>query len=163
MDPEETQKTPPPDPGEETKYVAGLAEGSTDVEGPVIPARRKLTTDGILPPNNVDAHVKSTGARRRERSSAAKFSADERGRQRGECVDVLRRGYNEFADEGGDTGADSEGHITGAINRQQAMNALEMEEWRKVRREKKWKVARPNDKLVVGARVAYNRKILDRT
>ena len=42
------------------------------------------------------------------------------------------------------------------------MNALEMEEWWKVQRKKKCKVARPNDKLVVGARVIYNRKILDR-
>ena len=42
------------------------------------------------------------------------------------------------------------------------MNALEMEEWRKVRK-KKGKVARPNDKLMVRARVIYNRKILDRT
>ena len=39
---------------------------------------------------------------------------------------------------------------------------LEMEEWRKVRRKNTWKVARPNDKLVVGARVIYNRKILDK-
>ena len=41
------------------------------------------------------------------------------------------------------------------------MNALEMEEWRKVWK-KKCKVARPNDKLMVGTRVIYNRKRLDR-
>ena len=41
------------------------------------------------------------------------------------------------------------------------MNALEMEEWRKVRRKWKWKVARQNDKLVVGARVIYKRKMKD--
>ena len=35
----------------------------------------------------------------------------------------------------------------------QAMNALEMEEWRKVGRTKKCKMARPNDKLVAGARM----------
>ena len=39
---------------------------------------------------------------------------------------------------------------------------LEMEEWRKIRK-KKCKVARPNDKLVVGARVIYNIKRLNRT
>ena len=54
--------------------------------------------------------------------------------------------------------ADSEGHVTGAVNRQKATNALEMEAWRKVRRKKKWKVARPNDKLVVGARMIYKKK-----
>ena len=38
------------------------------------------------------------------------------------------------------------------------MNVLGMEEWRKVRRNNKWKVARPNDKLAVGARVVFNKK-----
>ena len=62
-------------------------------------------------------------------------------------------GGDDFAGEGGDTGADSEGHVIGAVNRQQAMNALEMEEWRKIGRTKKCKVARPNDKLVARGRV----------
>ena len=62
-----------------------------------------------------------------------------------------------FLKEGGTNGVDSEGHVTGAVNRQQAVNALEMEEWRKGRR-KKCKVAPLNDKLVVGARVIYKRK-----
>ena len=38
------------------------------------------------------------------------------------------------------------------------MNALEMEEWRKVRRKKKWKVARPYYKLIVGSRMMNMRK-----
>ena len=88
LDPEETQRAPPnPDgvtregrsnPGVETKYVTGLAEGPTALEGPVVPARRKLTISDNLPPNNVIAHVESEGARRRGRSSTAKLSADER-------------------------------------------------------------------------------------
>ena len=61
-------------------------------------------------------------------------------------------GHDVLSEESGATGPDSEGHVTGAVNRQKMMNALEMEEWRKVRR-KKWKVARPNDKLVVRARI----------
>ena len=69
----------------------------------------------------------STGTRRSERNSAAKFSAGERGRRREECVDVRRRRRDDFAGEGEDTGADNGGHVTGAVNRQQAMNALEME------------------------------------
>ena len=40
------------------------------------------------------------------------------------------------------------------------MNALEMEEWRKVRTEK-WKVAQPNDKLVVRSRMIYKTKMKD--
>ena len=102
-----------------------------------------------------------TDARRFKRSSAAKFSADERGRRREECVDMQRRGRDDFKEQGGATGANSEGHATLAVNRQQAMNALENEDWKKVRRKKKCKMARPSDKLVVGARVVYKRNMKD--
>ena len=68
--PEGETREAPSDSGVETKDVAGLAEGSTNLEGPVVPARRKLTIGGNLPPNHVKAHVESTGARRRDRSSA---------------------------------------------------------------------------------------------
>ena len=105
------------------------------------------------------------GARRRGRSSAAKYSADDRRRRRerrrGEYVETRRRGADDFAEKGGNTGADSEGHAIGAVNRAQAMNVLEMKDYGKVQRKKKCKVARPNDKVVVGARVIYKRKIKD--
>ena len=142
LDPDEETREAPPNPEqetqeapsdfeEETKDAAGLAAGSTDLEGLAVPGRRKLTISGNLPPNNVIAHLESTGARRRERSSGAKFSVDERGRRREECVDVRLWRIDDFTDQGGDTGADKEGHATGAVNRQQATNALEMGEWRK--------------------------------
>ena len=102
---------------EETKGVVGLAEGPTELEGPAIPARRKLTISGNLPSNNVKVHVELAGVRRRGRSSTTKFSADERGRRRRECVDVRRRGHDNFPEKGGATGADSEGHATGAVIR----------------------------------------------
>ena len=124
--PERETQEAPSDSEEETKDVTGLAAGSTDLKGLVVPV------SGNLPPNNVIAHVESMGAPRRERSIAAKFSGNEQGRRREECVDVRRRGLDDFAGEGGDTGADSEGHVTGVVNRQQAMNALEMGERRKV-------------------------------
>ena len=98
LDPKETQMAPPnpkgetrkapSDPGVDANDIAGLVAGSTDWKGPVIPARRKLTISGNLPPNNVNGHVESTGARRRKRRSPATFSAYSRGRRRGECVDV---------------------------------------------------------------------------
>ena len=160
-DPEEKTLEEPSDP-EETKNVAGLTEGTTDFEGLVVPARQKLTISSNLPPNNVKAHVESAGARRRRRSSTAKFSDDERGRRRRERVGVRRRGHGDFSEEGGATENDNNGHVPGTVDRQQAMNALEMEEWRKVRK-KKYKLARPNGKLVIGARVIYNIKRLDRT
>ena len=74
---------------------------------------------------------------------------------------MRRRGLDNFAEEGGSTGSDSEEHVTVAVNGQQAMNALELVEWRKLRRKKKCKITRPNDKLVVGARMIYKRKIKD--
>ena len=158
-DPEEEILEAPSDPEEETNYVAGLAAGSTDLEGLVAPARRKLPISDNLPLNNVIAHVESTGAHRRGRSSAAKYSTDDRRsrrkRRREEYVDMRQRGLDDFGEKCGGTGADSEGHAIGAVSRQQTMNALEMEEWRKFRRKKKNRVARPNDKLVVEVKVMY--------
>ena len=75
----ETQEAPS-DFEEDRKDVAGLVAGSTDLERLVVPVRRKLTISGNLPPNTVIGHVESTCARKRKRSSAATFSADERGR-----------------------------------------------------------------------------------
>ena len=105
--------------------------------------------------------MESAGVRRCGRSCTAKLSTDERERRRREYVVVRWRRHDDFSEEGGAIGADSEEHVTGAVHRQQTMNALEMEEWRKVRK-KKCKVARPNDKLMVGTRVIYNMKRLDR-
>ena len=114
-DPEEKILEAPSDPDEKTKYAAGLAEGPTNLEGPVVPASRKRTIGGNLPPNNLKAHVEPVGARRRGRRSTAKFSADERGRQQRECVNVRRRGHDVLSEESGATGPDSEGHVTGAV------------------------------------------------
>ena len=76
----------------ETKEEARPSAGSTDVRGPVAPPLRKLTSSSNLPPNNIIAHVESTGENRSGRSSVAKFAADNqrrrRGRQRGERVGV---------------------------------------------------------------------------
>ena len=136
--PEKETLEAPSDSEEETKNVAGLAAGSMDLGGLVVPARRELNTGRNLPPNNVIAYVEWTGARRRGRSSAAKYATDDRrrrrGRRRGEYVDMRRWGLDNFVEKGEDVGADSEGHVIGEVNRQQAMNVLEMGEWRNVRR-----------------------------
>ena len=58
-DSEEETHEVPWDSEEETKDVAGLTAGLTDLEGPVVPTRRKLTISGNLPPNNAIAHVES--------------------------------------------------------------------------------------------------------
>ena len=75
--PEKEAQEAPSDIEEETKDGAGLAAESTDLERMVVTARRKLTIRGNFPPDNVIAHVESTGARKREKSTAAKSSADE--------------------------------------------------------------------------------------
>ena len=95
-DPEE-ETLEAPSNSEETKDVAGLAEEATDLEGPVVSARRKLTISGNPPPNNVKAHLESAGARSCEKSSTAKFSTDERGTRLRECADVRQRGNDDFA------------------------------------------------------------------
>ena len=80
-DPDEETQEAPSDSEEETKHIAGLAAGSTDLEGPVGPVRRKITISGNHPPYNANAHLlESTSARTRERSSTAKLPSDERGR-----------------------------------------------------------------------------------
>ena len=162
LDPEEEIQEASSDPEVETKGETGPAAGSTKLRGLVVPARLKLVISSNPPPNSIIAHVESKDARKRGRS-AAKVSADgrknRRGSRRGECIDVQLRGLDDFAEEGGDTGTDSEGYVTGTGNRQQAMDSLEMEQWRKARKNKKCKRARPNDKLVVRARILYEGKI----
>ena len=146
-DPEEETQEASSDTNEETRDEAEPVVGSTDLEGPVVPALWKLTISGNLPPKNVIVHVESTVACRYEMSSAAFFSADDqrcrRGRRRGEYVGVRRWGLSNFAGEGGGTGANSEGRVTRTENRQQAMDSPEMEEWRKFWRKWKCKVTRP--------------------
>ena len=72
---------------------------------------------------------------------------------------MRRRGLDSVANEGGDTESESGGHVTRTVNRQQAMNSLDMEEWWKDRRIKKCKRARPEDKLVVGARMLFKQNM----
>ena len=72
---------------------------------------------------------------------------------------MRRQKVDGFVYEAGNTGPDSGGHVIGTENRQQSMDSPEMEEWRKARRKWKCKVARPNDKLVVGNKMPYKKKI----
>ena len=123
LDSEETQESPP-DPEEETPEAravgsregnaGGAVGGSMDLEGPVVPALQMLIISGNLPPNNATAHVESTGARRRGKSSAANVSAidqqNRRGSQRRERVGMRRRGLDDFAGKG-EIGVDNGGHV----------------------------------------------------
>ena len=103
LDPEETQKAPPNPEGEtrEAPSDTGVetkrrTRACKRVDG-FRRAGRTRASSGNLPPNSIKAHVKSASARRRERSSTAKIS-----------VDVRRRGHDDFSEEAGATGANSE-------------------------------------------------------
>ena len=119
------------DSEEKTRDVAEPA--STDLGGPVVPARLKLAIGGNIPPTNIIAHVESADARRCGRGSVVMFSAGDRitrrVRRREECVGVRRRGLDSVAAEGGDTGSDSRGRVTGTENRQQTTDSLKRDEW----------------------------------
>ena len=75
--PEKETREAPSDSEEETKDATGFTAGLAPLEGLVVPARRKPTISGNLAPNNFIGHVESMSARRRERSSAAKFFTNE--------------------------------------------------------------------------------------
>ena len=113
----------------------------------------KLIISGKFPLCNAVVHVEpTTGARRCGRSSAAKYSGDDQRRRREDGVGVRRWGFDGVAGEGGDAGDDTEGHVTGTVSRQQAMNSLEMEEWRKARRKWNFMATRPNTSSWLGPR-----------
>ena len=72
---------------------------------------------------------------------------------------MRRRGLDRFTSENGDTGTDTREDVTGTVSRQQAMDLMDIEKWRKARRKTKCKMARPNYKLVVGTKKLYEKKI----
>ena len=168
LDPEETLRAPP-DPVEqtqkassdlevETKDEAEPVAGAAKLGGPVVPALRKLTISRIFHQILSSRTWRRRLVRASMEGAAPQFFCRRSKKTTGECGGMLRRGLDGVAGEGGDTGADSQGHITGTVNRRQAMNSLEMEEWRKARRKKTCKMVRPNDRLVVGARMLYKRE-----
>ena len=159
-DPEEETLEAPLDSEQETKMYQGMTKGQRIWKG------RSYPRVGTSPSVAIFRQIMSrrTWSRRvyagvEEAGPQSSLPTSEEGDEESMCDSG---GTCDFLEEGGATGVDSEGHVTGAVNRQQAMNTPDMEKWRKARK-KKCKVARPNDKLVVGARVIYNRKVLDRT
>ena len=91
---------------------AGYAAGSTDLEGPVVPALRKLTISGNLLPTMSSRTMKGAALQ----SFLPTINEVRRERRQGECVKGRRRGSDGFAGESGYTVADSGGHVTGNEN-----------------------------------------------
>ena len=85
------------------------ASGSANLEGPALPALRKLTIDGNIPP------ILSSRTRGRRLHSGVEgealhcfFAGDRgrRGKRRGGCVGVRRRGADGYAGDAGYTGTE---------------------------------------------------------
>ena len=140
-DPEEETREALSDSEEETKdVVARLAAESTDLEGPVVPALRMLTIAAIfhqIMSSRTWSRRVLAGVKEAEPQSILPTieEVDEEGDE--ESTSMCDGGGSMiFAEEGRDTEADGERHVAETVNRKQAMNVLEMEEWWKARRKK---------------------------
>ena len=139
---------------------AGPASESANLEGPALPALRKLTVDGNIPP------ILSSRTRSRRRHTGAEgealhcfLPAIEAEKENG-VEDALA------CDDGGQMAMQATLDIPEPRNWRQAMESPEWDEWRKaeetgmlgmVENCVNKQVARPKDKLVVGTKMLYKR------
>ena len=141
---------------------SGPASGSANLEGPDLPALRKLTIDGNIPP------ILSSRVRRRRPHTGVEGEAlhcflptieteEENG-----VEDALT------CDDGRQMAMQATLDIPDLWNRRQAMESPEWDEWRKAEETNLLRmvencvykqVAGPKDKLVVGTKMLYKRKI----
>ena len=141
---------------------AGPASGSANLEGPVLPTLRKLTIDGNPPP----ILSSRTGSRRPhtgvEGAALYCFLPAIEAEVENGVGDALA------CDDGGQMAMRVTLDIPKPRNRRQAMEAPEWDKWRKARETDMLgmvancvykQVARPKDKLVVGTKMLYKRKI----
>ena len=142
---------------------AGPASGSANLEGPALHALRKLTTDGNIPP------ILSSRTRSRRSHTGVEgealhcfLPAIEAEAENG-VEDALA------CDDGGQMAMQATLDIPEPRNQRQAMESQEWDEWRKAEETEMLgmvencvvykKGARPKDKLVVGTKMLYKRKI----
>ena len=164
---EETQEALSEHEQEEQKEgEAGPALGSENLEGSALPALRKLTIDGNIPPI-VSSRTKSrrphTGV---EGAALHCFLPAIEAEEENRVEDALACG------DGRQTTVQATLDIPEPRNRRQAMESPEWDEWRKAEETEMLgmvencvykQVARPKDKVVVGTKMFYKRKIeLDR-
>ena len=149
----------------EQQHEEGGAEpalGLANLEGPALPALRKLTIDGNIPP------ILSSRTRRRRPHTGVEgealncfLPAIEAEEENG-VEDALA------SDNGGMMAMQATLDIPEPRNRRQAMESQEWDEWRKAEETEMLgmvencvykQVARPKDKLAVGTKLLYKRKI----
>ena len=149
----------------EQQHKEGEAEpvsGSANLEGPALPALRKLTINGNIPP------VLSSRTRSRRPHTGVEVEAlhcflpaIEAEKENG-VEDAL------VCDDGGQMAMQATLDIPEPRNRRQAMESPEWDEWPKAEKTEMLgmvencvykQVARPKDKLVAGTKMLYKRKI----
>ena len=138
------------------------APGSANLEGPALPTLRKLTIDGNIPP------ILSSRTRSRRPHTGVEGEALH-------CflpaIEAEEENGVENAlacDDGGQMAMQATLDIPEPRNQRQAMESPEWDEWRKAQETEMLgmvenclykQVARPKDKLVVGTKMLYKRKI----
>ena len=137
-------------------------EGSANLEGPALPALRKLTIDGKIPPilsSRTRSRRPHTGV---EGEALHCFLPDIEAEEKNGVEDALT------CDDGGQMAMQATLDISEPRNRWQAMESQEWDEWLKAEETEMLgmvencvykKVVRPKDKLVVGTKMLYKRKI----
>ena len=149
----------------EQRHKEGEAEsasGSVNLDEPTLPALRKLTIDGNIPPmlsSRTRSRRPHTGA---EGGALHCFLPAIEAEEENGVEDALA------CDDGGQTAQQVTLDIPEPRNRRQAMESPEWDEWRKAEETEMLEmienrvykqVARPKDKLVVGTKMLYKRKV----
>ena len=141
---------------------AGPASGSANLEGPALPALRKLTIDGNIPPilsSRTRSRRPHTGV---EGAALHCFLPAIEAEEENGVEDALA------CDDGGQMAMQATPDIPEPTNRQQAMESPEWDEWLKAEETEILgmvgncvykQVARPKDNLVVGTKIFYKRKV----
>ena len=150
------------DEHEQQHEEEGAEARSASLEGPTVPALRKLAIDGNVPP------ILSSRTRSRKPHTGVKggalhcfLPAIEAEEENG-VEDVLA------CDDGDQMAMQATLDVSEPRNRRQAMESHEWDEWRKAEETEILgmvencvydQVARPKDKLVIGTKMLYKRKI----
>ena len=141
---------------------AGPASGSANLEGPALPALRKLTIDGNIPPilsSRTRSRRPHTGV---EGEALHCFLPAIEAEEKNDVEDAFA------CDDGGQMAMQATLDVSEPRNRRQAMELPEWDEWRKAEETEMLgmvencvykQVTRPKDKLVVGTQMFYKRKI----
>ena len=141
---------------------AGPASGSAILDGPALPALRKLIIDGNIPPilsSRMRSRRPHTGV---EGEALHFFLPAIKAEGKNGVEDALA------CDDGGQMAMQATLDIPEPRNRRQAMESWEWDEWRKAEETEMlemlencgyMQVARLKDKLVVGAKMLYKRNI----